>query len=219
MRVLLLEDEEDLRQALLALLKGQGLEAVGAASLAEAREALVEAEPDLLVLDVILPEGEDAGFRFAEELRELGLEIPILFLTARDAVEDRVRGLDAGGDDYLVKPFAVEEFLARVRSLARRQAQRKRTRFQIGDLEVDLARRVVLKGGCPVDLTPKEFALLEAFLLEPQRTFTTEELLDRFFPNTGSGGALVRVYVKRLREKLGEGWILHTPSGYRLGQP
>jgi len=154
MRVLLLEDEEDLRQALLALLKGQGLEAVGAASLAEAREALVEAEPDLLVLDVILPEGEDAGFRFAEELRELGLEIPILFLTARDAVEDRVRGLDAGGDDYLVKPFAVEEFLARVRSLARRQAQRKRTRFQIGDLEVDLARRVVLKGGCLLYTSP-----------------------------------------------------------------
>jgi len=125
MRVLLVEDEASLAKPLLALLQKEGYQAVWAADLEEAQRALADGEPDLITLDVMLPEGEEAGFEFAEGLRRVGFRQPILFLTARDAVEDRVRGLDLGGDDYLTKPFALQEFLARLRALARREAYSK----------------------------------------------------------------------------------------------
>ncbi|WP_337845616.1 response regulator transcription factor, partial [Thermus sp.] len=145
-----------------------------------------------------------------------GYSGPILFLTARDALEDRVRGLDLGGDDYLAKPFHLEEFMARVRALLRREARSKQARVQRGPLEVDLVDRTVRWWGRPVELAPKEFALLELFVLHPHRIFTPQELWERFFPESTSD-SIVRVYVRKLREKLGAEVIRTLPSGYALG--
>ncbi len=217
MRILLLEDERDIREPLAALLRHQGHEVDEAGSLAEAREAVIEAEPDLAVLDVMLPEGEDAGFRFAKELREAGYSGPILFVTARDAVEDRVAGLDLGGDDYLTKPFSLKEFAARVRALLRRQSRVHSSVFERGPLKVDYAARRVFWDGREVSLSAREFALLELFTLYPDRVYDAEELLDRLFPGTDSGLRIVRVYVHRLRQKLGPEVIATVPGGYRLG--
>ncbi len=217
MRILLLEDERDIREPLAALLRHQGHEVDEVGSLAEAREAVIEAEPDLAVLDVMLPEGEDAGFRFAKELREAGFSGPILFVTARDAVEDRVAGLDLGGDDYLTKPFSLQEFAARVRALLRRQSRVHSSVFERGPLKVDYAARRVFWDGREVSLSAREFALLELFTLYPDRVYDAEELLDRLFPGTDSGLRIVRVYVHRLRQKLGPEVIATVPGGYRLG--
>ncbi len=215
--MLLVEDEDGLRKPLAAMLRHQGYEVREAASLEEAWDAFVEAEPDLLSLDIMLPEGEDAGFRFAEELRAAGYEGPILFVTARDAVDDRVRGLDLGGDDYLVKPFELEEYAARVRALLRRGSPVKKSRFERGPLAVDLAARRVFWRGREVALTGREFALLELLILNPERVFTAEELLERLFPGTESGLKIVRVYIHRLRQKLGPEVVATVPGGYRLG--
>ncbi|RIH84603.1 Transcriptional regulatory protein CusR [Meiothermus luteus] len=217
MRILLVEDELDLGQALTALLRQERYEVGWATCLEEAYRLLAEAEPDLLVLDVMLPEGENAGFELARKLRESGFLNPILFLTARDALDDRVEGLDLGGDDYLTKPFDIPEFLARVRALLRRESQVKRGKFERGPLRVDFISRRVYWNGQEVALSKQEFALLEAFALHPEKVFTLEELLLRFFPEAASGVYAVRMGVARLRSKLGPDIVVTVPGGYRLG--
>ena len=218
MRVLVVEDEPGLLEPILAYLRREGLQAVGARSLAEAYRLLEEGEPEVLVVDVRLPEGEDAGFRFAEEVRRAGYGGGILFLTARDALEDRLLGLDLGGDDYLVKPFYLEELLARVRALARRGASFKGRVLERGPLRVDFPRRRVFWEGREVALSPKEFALLELLCLHPEKAFSRDELLDRIFPGAGTE-AILRVYVQRLRQKLAPWVVERVPGGYRLGSP
>ncbi|WP_460172367.1 response regulator transcription factor [Thermus sp. FJN-A] len=216
MQVLLLEDEPRLGRAVEGALLAQGYGVRWAKALGEAREAFLELEPDLMVLDVRLPEDGDGGFRFAEEVRAMGYKGPILFLTARDALEDRVQGLDLGGDDYLVKPFHLEELLARVRALLRRVAEVKESRVRLGPLEVDLAGRGVFWEGRRVDLSVKEFALLEVLLLHPGRVFSPEELAERVFGDGEKVGA-VKVYVHYLRQKLHPRVVRTVPGGYRLG--
>ncbi|WP_162798755.1 response regulator transcription factor [Thermus caldifontis] len=216
MQVLLLEDEPHLGRAVEGALRAQGYGVRWTKGLEEAREAFLELEPDLMVLDVRLPEDPDGGFRFGEEVRLAGYKGPILFLTARDALEDRVRGLDLGGDDYLVKPFHLEEFLARVRALFRRQAEAKASRLRLGDLEVDLAGRAVYHKGQQVNLSLKEFALLEVFLLHPGRVFSPEALAEKVFGDAEKVGA-VKVYIHYLRQKLHSQVIRTVPGGYRLG--
>jgi len=217
MRILLVEDEAGLREPMSAYLRQQGYDVDEAGSIEAAREAFVEAEPDLVVLDVMLPEGVDAGFDFASELRNADYEGPVLFITARDAVEDRVRGLDLGGDDYLTKPFSLDELAARVRALLRRQGPVRRSLFERGPLKVDYAGRKVLWQGREVALSGREFALIELFTLQPDRVYAAEELLERLFPGTDSGLKIVRVYVHRLRHKLGPDVIQTVAGGYRLG--
>ncbi|WP_337844788.1 response regulator transcription factor [Thermus sp.] len=216
MRILLLEDEPHLGRALERALAAQGWSVVWAQGLEAAREAFLEAEPDLMVLDVRLPGDEDGGFRFAEEVRRAGYKGAILFLTARDTLADRVYGLDLGGDDYLVKPFALEEFLARVRALLRRLAEVKAGRLCLGPLRVDLSGRGVYLGGQRVDLSPREFALLELFALHPGRLFAPEEVAERVFGDGAKVGA-VKVYIHYLRQKLGPEVIRTVPGGYRFG--
>jgi two-component system, OmpR family, response regulator QseB len=217
MRLLLLEDNVGLAEPLVALFEREGYTITWAMSKEAALEAFFEAEPDLAILDVMLPEGDDAGFELAQELREAGYQGHILFLSARAEIDDRVRGLDIGGDDYLTKPFSIVELSARVRAILRRQAPTKRARFQQGDLLVDYARQEVYWQNESVPLSEKEFALLSVFTHYPDRHFTVEALFDKFFANTDSGTRIVRVYIHRLRQKIAPNVIETTQGGYRLG--
>ncbi len=217
MRILLVEDEEDLATALRALLVQERYLVDWARNLREAYDKLADVEPDLLVLDIMLPEGEDAGFQLAQELRQMGYQRPILFLTARDTLEERVQGLDLGGDDYLTKPFDVPEFMARVRALLRREGQTKQSVLKRGPLHIDFANRRVFWHNQEVVLSEKEFALLEILALSPDRVFTVVELLDRVFPDASSGHHALRMYVSRVRDKLAPEVIVTVPGGYRLG--
>lgn len=217
MRILLVEDERDLAEPLTNLLHRERYEVVWAANLEEAYQAVSEHEFDLAVLDVMLPEGEDAGFEFAKSLRDADFSGRVLFLTARDSVQDRIRGLDLGGDDYLIKPFSLKEFLARVRALLRRNADTRRAAFSRGPLDMNFGARRVCWNGHEVSLSEKEFTMLELFTLHPERVFAVEDLLDRFFPEAESGTRVVRVYVSQLRQKFGADLISTAPGGYRLG--
>ena len=217
MRILLLEDEPDLAVPLIELLRRERYEVAWSSTLDSAYENLKATEFDLAVLDVMLPDGEDAGFEFARELRAVGFPGQILFLTARDAVADRVRGLDSGGDDYLVKPFSLQEFLARVRALLRRTAQTRRASLERGPLRVEFDARRVLWNGSEVKLSEREFAIVELFALYPDRVFSVTELLQRFFPASASGQQVVRVYIWQLRNKVGPDLVATVSGGYRLG--
>lgn len=216
MFVLAVEDEFTLGDGLVRSLRASGYEVAWATSLAEARALLLEREPDLITLDVMLPESEHAGFTLAQEIRDVSA-VPILFLTARDAIEDRIYGLDLGGDDYLVKPFSLDEYLARVRALLRRDAQVKKAKLVRGPLELDLARRSAHWQGQLLNLSAREFALLELFTLNPERVYSPEELLDKLFPKADSGLKVIRVYVHYLRQKLSKDAIVTVQGGYRLG--
>ncbi|WP_114312311.1 response regulator transcription factor [Thermus caldifontis] len=218
MRVLVVEDELGILEPILALLKRERYEALAARNLEAAWKAFLEGEPDVVVLDVMLPEGEDAGFRFAMDLRQGGFRGGILFLTARDSLRDRIHGLELGGDDYLVKPFHLEELLARVKALARRNADFKGRLLQRGPLEVDLVARRVTFAGKEIVLSPKAFALLELLAQNPDKTFSREELLERLFPGAESE-AVLRVYVQKLRQSLAPWVVERVPGGYRLGKP
>ncbi len=217
MHILLVEDERDIAEPVAALLRAQRYGVTWAATLGDAYNALGEHDFDLAILDVMLPEGEDAGFELAEGLRAAGFAGSILFLTARDSVEDRIRGLDLGGDDYLIKPFSLKELLARVRALLRREAGTRSAEFRRGALEVDFGKRQVRWDGHGVRLSEREFAILELFALHPDKVFSVDDLLTRFFPDATSGGRVVRVYVNQLRKKLCDELIGTVPGGYVLG--
>ena len=217
MRILLLEDEPDIAEAVADALTRDHHHVTWATTLAGAERAASDHPCDLAVLDVILGDDEDAGFRFAKHLREVGFLGPMLFTTARDAVEDRVLGLDLGGDDYLVKPYSLVELRARVRALLRRDTAVKGAETEFGVLRIDLASRRVWWDGRLIDLSAREFAMLEVFALHPERTFTSTELQARVFPDAESKGIVVRVYVRQLRQKLGPNVVATVPGGYRLG--
>jgi len=172
-------------------------------------------EYDLIILDVMLPERD--GWSIVSELRSVGNQTPVLFLTARDAVEDRVKGLELGGDDYLVKPFAFTELLARVRSLLRRGQSRQPERTQIADLEIDFLRQKAARSGKRLDLTPKEFALLSLLARRTgevlSRTLIAEQVWDM---NFDSDSNVVDVHVRRLRSKVDDPFsrkLIHTVRG------
>ncbi len=216
MRILLLEDEPHIARPVAQALAAQGHEVTHAGTLEGARTAFLEAEPELLLLDVRLPEDGDGGFVFAREVRASGYTGLVLFMTARDALVDRVTGLDDGGDDYVVKPFDLPELLARVRALLRRVHETKTSRVQRGLLEVDLASRAVTWAGAAVELSSREYALLERFVLSPSRVYSPEALTDALW-GEGAGTGVVKVYVHHLRNKLGPGVVQTVPGGYRLG--
>ncbi|HEX7004355.1 MAG TPA: response regulator transcription factor [Trueperaceae bacterium] len=216
MRILLVEDEPDLASPLVTLLKRELYDVKHVETRSLALEASFTGHFDLAVLDVMLPDGPHAGFELAESLRAGDFEGRILFLTARDSVDDRIRGLDSGGDDYLVKPFSLREFAARVRTLLRRDAGTRAALFERGSLKVDLGSRRVFWQGEEVSLTQREFSMIELFALYPGRVFTVDDLRRRFFPEAASGQRVVRVYVSQLRQKLGEAVLTTVSGGYRL---
>ncbi len=219
MRILLLEDEADIAQAVVDGLTHDHHHVVWAADVAAADAARSGRAFDLAVLDVIIGSDDDAGFRLASSMRQAGFLGPVLFTTARDAVEDRVRGLDLGGDDYLVKPYSLAELRARVRALLRRETPVKGVDVEHGPLRIDLAAQRVWWDDHEVDLSARAFAMLELLALHPDRVFGALELQERVFPDAESGGIVVRVYVRQLRQKLGRAVVATVAGGYRLGVP
>ena len=215
MRILIVEDERKVARFLERALREEGY-AVDVA--ADGDQGFLNArvnDYDLLVLDVMLP--GRSGFEVARELRRGGDTTPILFLTARDSKDDVVTGLDAGGDDYLAKPFSLDEALARIRALLRRGRTLQSDRLRYEDLEMDRLRREVRSGGIPVELTPREFALLEFFLLRPQQVIRRTELLEKVWDlSFDPMSNVVDVHVANLRRKLrgdGTDGLIHTVRG------
>jgi DNA-binding response OmpR family regulator len=221
MRVLVVEDERKIS----AYVK-RGLEEQGYAvdAVYNGQEALdwAEAAPyDLMILDILLPEVD--GLSVCRELRRRGLRTPVLMLTARDTVDDRVDGLDAGADEYLVKPFAIKELLARLRALARRANDSpKSSLLQIADLSLDTLTHRVRRGSKAVELTAKEYAVLESLLREPERILTRTQIAEHVWNyDVYNQSNVVDVYIRNLRRKIDDGCdlkLIHTVrgAGYRL---
>lgn len=210
-RILIVEDDSRLAATLERVLLAEGHEVVLAVDGLEALRRAREQPPDLVVLDVMLP-GLD-GIGVCRRLRATA-QFPILLLTALGGTEERVRGLDSGADDYLVKPFAYQELLARVRALLRRTAPADHLRF--GDLVLEPASREVWRGTRPLVLTATEFDLLEHFLRHPRQVLTREQLLEAVWKGEPEGDNVVAVYVGYVRQKLeegGESRLLHTVRG------
>jgi two-component system, OmpR family, response regulator MprA len=214
-RILVVEDDRSVRDALDRALRAQGYEVTTAGDGLAALAAVTREDPDLVVLDLGLP-GMD-GLAVCRRLRADGDHRPVLVLTARDAVDDRVAGLDVGADDYLGKPFALEELLARVRALLRRVESPHDPRLRYADLSLDPETREVRRGDRPIELTDLEFRLLTCFLEHPRVVLRREALLDDVWGDDppGTENAL-EVYVGYLRRKLeagGEPRLLHTVRG------
>jgi two-component system response regulator MprA len=208
-RVLAVDDDAPIRRMLARTLAGAGYEVTVAG---DGPAALICAErdpPDLVVLDVAMP-GLD-GLAVCRRLRAKGLGVPILLLTARDAVADRVAGLDAGADDYLVKPFAPEELMARLRAL-RRRGETPGTRLMVGDLALDTATRRARWDGREVELTARETALLELLMRRPRVVVSRELALEEVWDERAAPGVVDR-YVGFLRQKLGGPPVIHTVRG------
>lgn len=204
MKVLVLEDDADLRSALKRGLRRDGHVVDETGTIQDARWHVGESAYDALLLDVMVPDGD--GFSFCRELRESGNLTPVLMLTARDAVDDRVRGLDVGADDYLVKPFAFQELLARIRALGRRGPVLRPTRHAVGSLEVDQGAHRATAAGRPLDLTARQFALLVLFASHADQVLSRAEILDRLWDWAFDGDPrIVDVYVNALRRSIGSG--------------
>lgn len=224
-KILIVDDEPAVRDALRRSLSFEGYETETAADGAEALEKAAEHQPGLIILDVLMPRMD--GLTAARRLRAAGQRVPVLMLTARDTVGDRVTGLDAGADDYLVKPFELDELLARVRALLRRssyaraqvlaEAEEGPETLSFGDLRMDLGTREVTRGGRLVELTRTEYTLLEMFLAHPRQVLTREQILKAvwgfdFEPSSNSLDVYV-MYLRRKTEAGGEPRLVHTVRG------
>ncbi len=217
MRVLIVEDEQKVAQALREGLEGERFEVVVEATGEGAFFRLNSEFFDVILLDLTLP-GRD-GLQILTTLRARGVETPVLVLTARDSLEDRVIGLDSGADDYLVKPFAFEEVLARVRALVRRSRSAEATRLDVADLNVDLLTRKVMRGGAPVELTVREFELLEYLMRHEGQVVARESLAREVWKETARSTPLdnvIDVHIARLRRKVDAEHptkLIHTVRG------
>lgn len=215
MRILIVEDEIKAASYLKKGLSEHGFSVDIATSCEDGLHLARSEGYDLIVLDVMLPDRQ--GWSVVQELRAEGYDLPILFLSARDAVHDRVYGLELGADDYLVKPFAFSELLARIRTLLRRQPQRQTDQLQVNDLELDLLRHKARRGGLTLDLTAKEFQLLALLLRRSgevlSRTFISEQV---WGINFDSDTNIVDVAIRRLRKKVDDPFpnkLIHTIRG------
>ena len=221
MRILVVEDEQAISAFVVQGLTEAGYAVDLAVDASECLHWAAIAEYDVIVLDVMLPDQD--GLTVCAELRRRGLRAPVLMVTARDAVDDRVAGLDSGADDYLIKPFAFAELLARLRALLRREPAFKGTVLQVADLEMDTARRTVRRNGQPISLTSKEYSLLEYLMRHPHQILTRSAIAEHVwnydFDNLTN---LIDVHIFALRRKLDDAHdlkLLHTVRGvgYRLG--
>ena len=222
MRVLIVEDDAELAGLVRDGLGKLQIEVTVAATFSDGLERAGQTAFDVVILDVMLPGG--SGFDLCHRLRERGSTTPVLMLTALDAVDDRVRGLEAGADDYLSKPFAFRELIARVQALARRHPALTPAVHRVADLEVDLAARTVQRGGRPIDLTAKEFTLLELFVRHPGRVLDRATITAHVWDDNHDPFAnLLEVLVRRLRRKIDDDYepkLITTlrGAGYRFGE-
>jgi two-component system OmpR family response regulator len=223
-RVLVVDDEPNIVDVVSMALRYQGFEVASAATGAEALAQVERFRPQIMVLDVMLPDME--GFEVAERLGAARSRVPIVFLTARDATEDKLRGLTTGGDDYMTKPFSLEELVARIRNVLRRsgQAGEDSSVLRFEDLELDDDTREVTRGGELIELTGTEYRLLRYLLLNPRRVLTRAQILDHVWEYDFGGDARVlETYISYLRKKvdtLGPP-LIHTERGvgYALRAP
>jgi DNA-binding response OmpR family regulator len=223
LRVLLVEDNRRLNNSVRLSLVDDGY-AVDPAFSGPEGEELAEITPyDVIILDIMLP--EKSGLDVCRDLRRKHINTPILMLTARDAVEDRVAGLDSGADDYLVKPFAIEELRARLRALLRRESEDKTGQLILDDLVLDPATHFVQRAGQPIELTAKEYGLLEYFMRNPNRLITREMAESHIWNyDYQASSNVIDVYIRRLRRKIDDPFpvkLFETVrgAGYRLRPP
>ncbi|WP_017689595.1 response regulator transcription factor [Paenibacillus sp. PAMC 26794] len=204
--ILIVDDDEKIVSMLRRGLAFEGYEVQTASNGAEGLSKLMDKEPDIVVLDVMMPQID--GFEVCRRLREAGSKVPVLMLTAKDEVQSRVTGLDTGADDYLVKPFALEELLARVRALLRRKLDSAGTpdnRLMYEDIILDNDSREVLRDGQRLELTAKEFELLNLFMQNPRRVLSRDLIMDKIWGYDYSGESnVLEVYIAMLRQKTEE---------------
>jgi two-component system OmpR family response regulator len=229
MKLLVVEDDPRMAQLLHRGLTRDGWAVTCTATVRHAQDEALAGHYDAVVCDVMLPDG--SGLELCRWLREQQLWLPVLLLTARDAVNDRVAGLDSGADDYLGKPFAFAELQARLRALVRRGPVERPTTLTVGRFSVDQGRQTVSVDGAPLELSPREFALLYTFLRRPDQLLTRAELLDRVWDSGYEAGSnVVDVYIRYLRRKLaphhadqhlltvrGRGYLLDTGADSGIG--
>ena len=215
MRLLVIEDEQKVANFIKQGLEEEGYAVDHAADGASGLQMALEGLHDVIVLDVMLPKLD--GLSVLQQLRQETITTPVLLLTVRATIEDKVLGLDAGADDYLTKPFAFEEFVARVRALLRRRAETAPPVLQVADLTLDPARRVVSRGDQKIELTPREFALLDYFMRNPDRVLTRTMIANRVWDYSFDAATnVIDVYVNYLRKKIDTGHepkLLHTVRG------
>ena len=221
MRVLLVEDERKISTYVKRGLEEQGYAVDAAYTGSEALDWVDSVGYDLIILDIMLPKLN--GLSVCREIRKKGSRVPILMLTARDSIDDRVAGLDAGADDYLIKPFALKELLARLRALSRRSNEApKETQLQIADLTLDTLTQRVKRGGKLISLTSKEFAVLECLMREPERVLSRTQIAEHVWNyDVFNQSNVIDVYIRNLRRKIDdpcEVKLFHTirGSGYRI---
>jgi two-component system OmpR family response regulator len=215
-RILVVDDEPNITDLVSTVLRYEGFGVEVAANGWDALRLATEYRPDLVVLDVMLPDHD--GFDVHRRLRDRGIVAPIIFLTARDATEDKVRGLTLGGDDYVTKPFSLEELVARIRAVLRRSGAdgAAPARLQFHDLEMDEDSHEVWRGGAPIELRPTEYQLLRFFLLNPRRVLSKQQILDHVWHyDFGGESNVVETYISYLRKKIdaAEPRLIHTVRG------
>ena len=225
MRILVVEDSKDLNLLIVKTLKKSGYSVDGCYDGEEAKLYLLGAEYDAILLDIMMPKLN--GYELLKQLREQGNDTPVLFLTAKDAVSDRVKGLDLGADDYLVKPFDFDELLARIRVMTRKRSGSRSNVFTYEDLSVDTQKRIVTRKGKEISLIPKEFTILEHLIRNQGMVISREQLENRIWNYEYSGSSNnIDVYLSRLRKKIdgdskvklihtirGVGWVLRKEDG------
>lgn len=215
MRILIAEDEKDLREVTVKRLKAEGFGVDGCGDGKEVLEYLEAADYSLVILDIMMPRMD--GLTALKKIRQMGNPVPVLLLTAKDAVADRVAGLDAGADDYLTKPYAFEELLARIRALARRNSTEKSDILTVGSLSVELSSKRVMREGQEILLSAKEFALLETLLRHKGQVLSRAQLENQVWDFGFEGGSnIVDVYIRYLRRKVDDPFekkLIHTIRG------
>lgn len=215
MRILLAEDERDLNEIITQKLSSEGYSVDSCYDGAEAIDILSYTDYDAVILDIMMPKAD--GFAVLRAIRGVKKDTPVLFLTARDAVSDRVKGLDSGANDYLVKPFSLEELLARVRAMTRKSFGSSSNVLAVADLELDIASKTVTRGGAQIMLSAKEYALLEYLMVNKGRILSREKIEDHIWNFDYEGGTnVVDVYISYLRKKIDDGHkkkLIHTVRG------
>ncbi len=215
MRILVVEDEKDMNGLIQKVLKKAGYTVDGCFNGEDAELFLDGAEYDGVVLDVMMPKKD--GYTLVKEMREREIDVPVLFLTARDSVDDRVKGLDLGADDYLIKPFSFDELLARIRAMTRKYSGQRTNLWMVGDLVLDTNTHSVTRSKEPIQLLPKEYSILEYLLRNKGKVLSREQIEDRIWNYDYSGSSNnVDGYMSRLRKKIDAKWeqkLIRTVKG------